>query len=283
MSYALGYSGLGQQRAVVAGPINGIATLRRDVQISARNAAQVYGSELQYDSQAFRALLRQFKDNPEGMTGTRLEPAQVRNFVIGVITECVSAVAAAEQLAALRTHGPAQRAENHRGQGELIGAARIMLDGCNTMLQQVVPVRGATPGAASGLGALPVAVIVAVAVVAVIVGIAAVITIALVADAMNRMIQARATARRICEEAEGGCTAEQYADIVAQLQVGPFDSLARGGAAALAQTGAGVATTMVIVGAGALALGGLWFLFGTQAGQRTLAGMRGARKREATA
>jgi hypothetical protein len=78
----------------------------------------------------------------------------------------------------------------------------------------------------------------------------------------------------VCEEAEGGCTAEQYAAIVQQLQLGPFDRLAEGGGSALESAGIGIGTTVVVVGAGAAVLGGLWFLFGTAAGQRTLAGMR---------
>lgn len=276
MVYPLAYAGLGQT-TVVAGRVNGVSTLRQDVQISAQNASRVYGTDLTYDKGAFRSLLRRFKDDPAGMEGTRLEPAQVRNFVIGVVSECAAAVARAEQLAELRVAGPMQQAENHRAQAELVGAGRLMLDSCNTMLRSVVPVeRGA-----SGLGVAPI-VVGAIAVVAVIVGIAAVAAIALVADSMNRMIQARATAQRICQEAEGGCTAEQYADIVAQLRLGPFDQLARGGEVALRSAGAGAATTMVLVGGGVLAIGGLWFLFGTKAGRKTLEGI-GARKRGAAA
>lgn len=274
MSYAIGYYSLGQEVSE-AGPINGIATLRADIQRSAASAAEVYGADLSYDRGAFRELLRRFKEDPDGMTGTRLDPPQVQNFVVGVISECASAVARAEQLAHLPVRGPAQQEENRRGQAELVGSARIMLDACNTMLASATPIRDG----ASGLGlVITTGTLIAIAVVSIIVGVAAVAAITYCYDAMQRMIQARATADRICEDAEGGCSAEQYAEIVRRLQLGPFDRLARGGEAAVGRAGTGVATGIVIASVGAVLLGGAYFLFGTEQGRRTLAGMKKGRQ-----
>ena len=281
MTYAaIGYYSLGDQQAVVAGPINGIATLRADVQRSAASAADVYGANMSYDRGAFRELLRRFKEDPEGMSETQLEPDQVRNFVVGVISETAAAVARAEQLSQLRVRGPIQQEENRRGQAELIGAARIMLDSCNTMLAAAGPIRGNPMGGLVGLGEpISAGVLITIAVVAVIVGVAAVAAIALCYDSFQRMIQARATAQRICQEAEGGCTAEQYSQIVSQLRLGPFDQLARGGEAAITRAGTGAATAIILAGAGVVTLGGLYFLFGTDAGRRTLEGFRRERSK----
>jgi hypothetical protein len=200
-----------------------------------------------------------------------MSPGQTRNFVIGVVVEATASVARAEQLAQLSVAGDVQREENHRTQAELIGSARILLDATNQFLSVVRPVGGGSAGLGEPLTATAM-VIIAVAVI--IVGSIALTLLALCYDATMRNIRARGSADRICERAEGGCTAEQYSRIVRELGVGPLDRLAEGAAAATEEVGGKVALTVTLVGAGIVGLGALWFLFGTAAGQRTLKGIK---------
>jgi hypothetical protein len=272
MSYApLGYYGLGDT-ASAAGQINGVATLRVDIQRTAANVVEAWGSEVSFDRGDYEAFLAQAKNDPGSLQNQQIPSARMRNFVYGIVGDVASAVARAEQVSRIQVSTPAERAENHRVQAELVGAARIMLDAANTALRNVVQVRNG----ASGLGAgplIPVVLIAAAAVVYLVVGITVVAAVALCYDANRRARDARAAADRACE-AQGGCTAEEYAEIVQGMSLGPLDTLAGGGAAAIQAVGLGTAATVAIVGVSAVALGALYFLFGTEAGRRTLKGAR---------
>lgn len=267
-------SALGQV-ASAAGPINGVATLKYDVQRSAAAVVEVYGSQLSLDKSDYVSLLRQAKNDPSALTNRQMAPERTRNFILGVMGDVASAAARAEQLSLLRVTTAQQRAENHAAQAELVGAARIMLDAANTALRNATPVRNG----ASGLGAAPlvVGVIVAIAVVYIILGATVVAAIALCYDARERMTHARAAAERACSQ-QGGCTPEQYAEIVRQMQLGPLDALARGGESALSSVGEGIGTTVILVGAAAVGVGALWFLFGTRTGRKTISGFKEAAK-----
>lgn len=267
-------SALGQLSSV-AGPINGVATLKYDVQRSAAAVVEAYGSQFAFDKSDYVALLRQAKSNPSALTNSRLAPTRTRNFILGVVGDVASAVARAEQLSLLPVATAAQRADNHAAQAELVGAGRIMLDAANTALRNATPVHNGT----AGLGAAPlvVGIIIAVAVVYIVLGVTVVAAIALCYDARERMVHAREAAERACAQ-QGGCTPEQYTEIVRQMQLGPLDTLARGGESALSQVGEGIGTTVVIVGAAAVGVGALWFLFGTRTGRRTISGFKEASK-----
>lgn len=277
MRRPMGYLGAAIE-PVVAGPINGVLTLRVDVRQSAEAVVRAYGAaDVSYDASDYNRLLREAKDNPEALTNSQIPGARLRNFVFGVMADVSSAVARAQQLADLTVTTEAQRAENHRAQAELVGAARIMLDSANGVLRGVVPVRNGSAGLGNPIAVG--AVIAAAAMVYAVVGVTAVAMIALVYDSKQRMAHARRSAAEICER-QGGCTSEQYTEIVRSLQLGPLDRLAAGGEAALQSGGIGVGLTVAMVGLGAVVLGGAYFLFGTEAGRRTLQGIReeGSRK-----
>ena len=268
MTYSL--QGLGTAGSV-AGPINGVATLAYDIKRSAESAVAAFGSEVSFDRGDYQRLLRQAKNDPSSIQDQQVPTARLRNFVYGVIGDVASAVARAQQLAQIQVSGDPARAENHRIQAELIGAGRLMLDSANTAIRNVTPV----PAGTSGLGnpLVVVGVIAAAALVYAIVGVSVVAAIALCYDSQQRMVSARASADRACE-AQGGCDAAEYTRIVQRLQLGPLDTLAGGGGAALAAAGMAPLTIALVVGGSAVGLGALWFLFGTAAGRRTLKGLR---------
>jgi len=275
MSYT-GYAGLGEKgtpngAAGVAGAINGVATLSHDARYSAANALSAFGPQISFDRSDYRRLLEQAKRNPSMLRDRQVPMARLRNFVYGIIGDVASSAARAEQLAGLRVASESQRARNHRIQADLISASRTMLDAANEALRNLGPVRSGT----SGLGnPLLVAGVIAVGgMVYAIVAVTVVTAIALCYDAQRRMTDARAAADRACE-AQGGCSAEEYARIVHALQLGPMDALAEGGAAGIQAAGLGVGVTVAIVGASVAAAGALYFLFGTPAGRRTLAGLK---------
>jgi hypothetical protein len=276
MSYALGQAKQTAQAGEAAGPVNGVLTLRVDVQVTARHIADAYGSDVGYDRRDYERLLLQAKNSPDTLTDQRLAASRVKNFVMGVMADVISGLARAEQLAGLPVRSQAEREQNQATQAQLIGASRIMFDSANTMLSTVVPVREG----AAGLGNpwLLAVVIVAIAAVYVVVGVAAVAAIALCYDSKQRLAAARVSADRACTQA-GGCSAAEYAAIVRNLQLGPLDTLAEGGAAATEDIGLAIGLTVGAVGLGALVLGGAYFLFGTERGRKTLRGMRGEGKK----
>jgi hypothetical protein len=265
MARPLGYLG---DTGSAAGPVNGIATLRVDVQRSAQNVAEVYGSDVSYDRGAYERIMRRFRGSSPPSTA-EMSGAEMKAFILGVMADVIGALARAEQLSLRTVRTEAERSENMRAQAELIGAARIMLDSAN---QAVGSARRSSSGA-SGLGnPLVVAgIIAAAAVIWIVVG----SFIVLAAEAQLRLVQARSAAERICRQ-EGGCTPEQRAALVHRLSLGPLDRIAEGIGEGAESGGLAIGTIAVIGGAGVLAIGGMWFLFGTAAGRRTLKGMREA-------
>lgn len=266
MTYSLaqpvGYLGSNGASGRAAGPVNGISTLRIDVQRSARNVVSVYGSNVSYDRSLYESVLRRARESDREIS--QLSGDEAKALVVGVVANVAAGLAQAEQLALQPVSTETERSRNHAAQAELIGAARIMLDAANTALGSARADRGT-----SGLGnPLVVAgVIAAAAIVYGVVGVA----IVMVADAQLRLYQAREEANRICGD---GCSPQQRAQLIRQMSLGPLDTIAAGAAEATETGALATGTIAVIAGAGVLAIGGMWFLFGTAAGRRTMRGMR---------
>jgi hypothetical protein len=254
-----------------AGAVNGIATLRVDLRALADAAVQAYGPSANYDRADYERFLAEAKRQQLG----RVPSTRIRNFVLGVISDVASAITRAAVLSEVNIRSEAERAENHRVQAELVGAARLMLDAATSSLRSIEPQRAAT----SGLGAapaVPVALIALVAAAYAIVGVTAIVMIGLVYDAWQRMRHARTAAATICAAAQPPCTPEQYARMVQQLALGPLDRLAEGGAAAAQDIGKSIGIAVAIGGGVVALLGAAYFLFGTAAGHRTVEGARKA-------
>lgn len=265
MSYALGYYGLGDNGASAAGPIGAIALLRTDLERVAADATRFLQPDFRFSKSEFERLMRLFRrreGEDQATTNERVSQSvrelsgdEVQQLIAGTVGTIGAALIRAEAVSELTVTTAEQRAANHALQASLTGPARLMWDSLSEMLRTMQPRRSST----AGLGALPVAVVVALVVAGAVVVVAAIAAGTYLADGFYRLHHATAEAQRVCS-AQGGCTPEQYARIRGQLRVGPFDAALSEFAGAV---GEGLGDTIMYIGIGAAVLGlGALFWFG---------------------
>lgn len=268
MTYSLahrpvGY--LGQVEGSAAGEINGVALLLADLRDVATRGGEFMQPGFSFSRARFEAMMSAFRTR-EGETESaavervrrrysEMSGEEIQLLIAGTVGAIGQAVVRATAVSRLRVVTEAERAQNHALQASIVDPARFMWDMLSQMLRNMEARRA--QNSAAGLGAIPVAVVVAAAVVGAVLGIAAITAGTYLADSFFRAQYASREAERICNRA-GGCTAEQEASIRRTLQLGPFDTAFREfGAAA----GEGLGTTIVVLGVGgAVVVGGaLWY------------------------
>lgn len=267
MTYAMTHRPLGYLGQVSesseAGEINGIGLLLIDLRDVAARGREFMSPDFRFSRSQYESMLNEFRpregeDEDETVERvskrySQMTGEEVQTLIAGTVGAIGESVVRATALSRLRVTNAAERARNHALQASIIDPARLMWDQLSQMIRNMEARRSAT----SGLGIIPIAMLVAVAVVGAVLGVAAIVAGTYLADAFHRSRTAAREAEKICEE-NGGCSPEQYAAIRHQLQLGPFDEAFKEfGRSA----GSGLGVTIAVVGIGGAAVvgGAFWY------------------------
>lgn len=247
-----------------AGEINGVGLLLLDLCDAAARGHEFMQPGFKFKRLRYESMMNDFRPREgEDAEETTARVAQryrqmsgedIQTLIAGTIGVIAEAVTRARAVAQLPVASDSERASNHALQASVIDPARRMWDMLSQMLRNMEARR---PSGTSGLGALPVAAIVAIAVVGAILGVAAIAAGTYLADSFFRVQVASREAERICNR-RGGCTAEQEAAIRRQLQLGPFDDAFKEFAREAGE-GLGTALTVVGIGGAVVVTGAVWY------------------------
>lgn len=246
-----------------AGEINGISLLAADLRALSVRASAFLPAGFQLSSSKYDAIVETFRRRA-GETDaqaadrvsarySRMTGDEVLTLVAGTIGVVGDAVVRAKAIARLTVTSEDSRADSHRLQASIIEPARLMWQ----MLEEMLSNMESRQLAASGLGVIPVPVIVALIAAGAVLLTAAIVAGVYYADARFRVAEANRAARSICDR-RGGCTAAEEARIRHELQLGPFDQMMD---QVGANVGRGIGTAALILGVGGatLAAGAAWY------------------------
>lgn len=287
MSYSLAHRPVGflgqADGRTEAGEINGVQLLLVDVNQMAIRAREFMPEGFRFSKSSYETMMREFtrregEDEDEAIERIQkryssMSGEDVQTLIAGTVGAVADAVVRATAISKLRVADAQERARNHAVQASIIDPARLMWAQLSQMLRNMEARR---TQATSGLGVLPVVVMVALVIGGTILTVAVIAAGTYLADGWHRLSQATREAQRLCED-NGGCSPEQYAAIRSQLAKGPLDAAMEAfgeGAGA----GAGVAIAVAGIGGAALLAGALWYY--ALGGREWIAKKRSARSSE---